>query len=119
MCIVFLLQAILFLTAVGSVIAQYHVYEYGEGQQNGGHDSSLSSAGSSAGGRHEVYSAEPYLTPHATSYGEPVRNSYSDPTSYYEAGDHSGASYDGGPWNEDHRRPGRVKIRVSSERREV
>jgi hypothetical protein len=127
-CILFLLQAILFVAGVGSVIAQYHVYENGEGQQNVGYDSPLSPTGSltgtkygggedvispGGGGRYKVYPTVKYVTPQTTSYGDPVRNSYSDPTAYYGAGDYSGGIYDSGFGNEHSRHPERVKIQVS------
>jgi hypothetical protein len=127
MCILFLLQTVLFLAAASSVIAQYHVYENGEGQQHVGYDSPLSPTGSltgadyvggkgvispGGGGRYKVYPTVKYVTPPATSYGEPVRNLYSDPTSYYGAGDHSGQNYDGGYGNKHDDLKGRVKIQV-------
>jgi hypothetical protein len=128
------LQTILFLAAVGSVTAQYHVYENGEAQQNVGYDSPLSPAGSltgttygggkdiispGVGGTYKFYPTVKYVTPQTTSYGEPVRNSYSDPTTYYGAGDYGGGIYDGGFGNGQGDHPQRVKIQVSQDRHNI
>jgi hypothetical protein len=125
------LQTILFLAAVGSVTAQYHVHEYGEPQENVGYDSPLSPAGSltgtthgggkdiissGGGGRYQFYPTVKYVTPQTTSYGEPVRNSYFDPTTYYGADDYGGGIYDGGFGNGHGDHPQRVKIQVSQEK---
>ncbi|PNF30497.1 hypothetical protein B7P43_G10871 [Cryptotermes secundus] len=106
-------STVLVLAALGSVIAQYHVYENGEGQQNVGYDSPLSPTGSFTGATYggggegfEVYPTVNYVRSQTTSYGEPVRNSY------YWAGDHSGGIYDGGFGNEYGHHPQRVKIQV-------
>jgi energy-converting hydrogenase Eha subunit F len=125
-CVLFLSQTILFLAAVGSVIGQYHVYENGEGQQDVAYDSPLSPGSFTGttyegeGGSHQVYPSVGYVTPLTTSYGEPVRNSYSDPMSHYGAGDYSGASYDGGGFGNEHAHHGdRVRIRVSYDTRDI
>lgn len=107
MCVLSLLQTLLFLAAVGSVIAPYRGYEVAEGQQDVGYESSLAGP-TFGGGRREVYPAVKYVTPHSTGYVEPVGNLYPDPPSYYGAGDHFGVGHGD--------LPRRVKIQVRQRR---
>lgn len=125
-CVLFLLQIVLFLTAGGSVIAQYHGYENGEVQQDVGYDSSLPVTGSLLGatvvggkdvishgkGRHNLYPTVQYVTPHSSGYGEPAGNLYSDSANYYGVEEHDSHSYGDGFGGGHGGLAGRVKIQV-------
>jgi hypothetical protein len=98
---------------VGSVTAQYQIYEEGQDEQDVGYDSPGPLTGANFVGGKGVFSyggtfhpAVKYVTPQVTSYGEPVQ------TAYYGAGDHSGVTY-GGAFGEGHGDlSGRVRVQV-------
>jgi hypothetical protein len=115
--VLLLLQIALFLTAVGFVTGQYHVYEEGENEQDVVYDSpgSLTGAtfvgeravvGDGSTGRYALHPTVQYVTPQVNSYGEPTG------ASYIGAGDHTSVGY-GGAIGEGHGDlTGRVRIHV-------
>ena len=119
MRVLLLLQIVLLLTSVSSVTGQYHVYEEGENEQDGGYDSpgSLTGAnfvdekgvvGDGSAGSYALHPTVQYVTPQVNSYGEPTG------ASYYGAGDHTSVGY-GGAIREGHGDlTGRVRIHVRS-----
>jgi hypothetical protein len=108
---------------VGSVIAQYDVYEDAEDEQNVAYDSPGQLTGANfvvgkgvasygGAGRYNFHPTVKYVTPEVTSHGESLGTVYSDPTAYYGAGDHSGVGY-GGAFRGHGDLDGRVRIQVS------
>jgi len=115
--VLLLLQIVLFLTAVGSLTGQYHVYEEGENEEGVGNESPASLTGASFEGARGIagyggagtYAQHPsvqYVTPHVNSYGELTG------TNYYDPGDHTSVRY-GGAIAEGHGDlSGRVRVQV-------
>jgi hypothetical protein len=99
------------------VTAQYHVYEEGQDELDGGYHSPGPQTGADFVGGNGVFSdggagrytfnpTVKYVTPQVTSYGEPAG------TAYYGAGDHSSVGYGGAFGEGPGDLTGRVRVQV-------